>query len=111
MNPFTYLWNRYKETHWHIFHKELWRGWKLNSRRNKFFDVSLLVLGILIMLLDRTATGVGYMILVLLVLGQGWIINCYANDLRSSHNAFLVVLRMLHDERTGKSKSDEDNRS
>ena len=99
MNPFTYLWNRYKDSTFHQFHLELLRGWRLETGRNRWFDVGLFLLGIWIMYLDRSAVSVGYFILVLVVIGQGWIINCFTKDLRTAHSAFLRIMHILHDER------------
>jgi len=109
MNPFTYLWMRYKDSGWHYFHKEMYRGWKLGSGWDKFFDVGFFIIGLLIFLSHMDMIGFGYMLLILLVLGQSWVIRCFTKDLRHANNAFLVALHMLHEERRG--KKDEDSGS
>ena len=105
---------RYKESGWHLFHQELRRGWKLQNTWGKVVDVFLFIVGLLLALIDGWM-GVGYFIMVLLVLGQGWVINCLNNDLRNSHGAFLRVIEILHEERkaakAAEDTGDDDSRT
>ena len=108
MNPFAYVWERFKLTGVYVFHKELRRGWKMQSTWNKCVDVFLFTVGLLLALTDGIM-GAGYFILVLLVLGQGWVINCLHVDLRNSHGAFLRIMEILHEERKASRFADEAN--
>lgn len=105
MNPFAYLWNRFKLTGFWVFHKELKRGWVMQSLWNKCTDALLFTVGLLLALTEGLM-GVGYFMLVILVLGQGWIINCLNVDLRNSHGAFLRIMEILHEERKERNHED-----